>query len=204
MVATTKINLVAIVGPTASGKSALAMKIAKQFSGEIIAADSRTIYRGMDIGTAKPSKADQAAVPHWGLDLAEPGESYSAARFKEYALAKITDISSRGKLPILVGGTGLYIDAVLFDYKFPASDKKEVEFKDVDVAGLQAIINKRGYVVPENSKNRRHLIRTIERQGQTGHRRHDLPPGVLLIGLMPPDNIGLTTVRQLLPLLNLN
>src|SRR6266404_2179467 len=115
MVATEKIKLVTIVGPTASGKSALAMKIAKKFNGEIIAADSRTIYKGMDIGTAKASSIDRQKVPHCGLDLVEPGETYSAARFKKYARAKIDEIQKRNSLPILVGGTGLYIDAVVFD-----------------------------------------------------------------------------------------
>jgi tRNA dimethylallyltransferase len=118
MVATRKIDLVAIVGPTASGKSRLAMEIAKQFNGEIIAADSRTIYKGMDVGTAKPSLADRKNIPHWGIDLIEPGESYSAAKFKDYALDKVADIQERGKLPIIAGGTGLYIDGLLFDFDF--------------------------------------------------------------------------------------
>src|SRR5690606_10027818 len=102
--------LVVIVGPTASGKSATAMCVAKEFNGEIICADSRTIYRGMDIGTAKPSKQDRTEVPHWGLDLVEPGELFTAADFKYYAQQKIAEIRARGRLPIVVGGTGLYVD----------------------------------------------------------------------------------------------
>src|SRR5690349_12623016 len=77
-----ELPLIVIVGPTASGKSATAMRIAEEFDGEIICADSRTIYKGMDVGTAKPSKEDQARVPHWGLDIVEPGESFTAADFK--------------------------------------------------------------------------------------------------------------------------
>ena len=100
--------LVVIVGPTASGKSTLAIELAEQYGGEIICADSRTIYTGMDIGTAKPSAEDQARVPHWGLDLVQPGEPFSAADFKVYAEQKIADIRSRGRIPFLVGGTGLY------------------------------------------------------------------------------------------------
>lgn len=114
--------LVVIVGETASGKSALAMELAKQFDGEIICADSRTIYKGMDIGTAKPSKHDQSEVKHYLLDVVEPGQRYSAAQFKVDALKAIEDISNRGKLPIMVGGTGLYIDAVVFDYGFTGGD----------------------------------------------------------------------------------
>src|SRR3990167_2158954 len=116
-------KLLAIVGPTASGKSALALEIAKKFNGEIICADSRTIYRGMDIGTAKPSKEEQAKVPHWGLDLVDPGQRYNVHQFKTYAEAKTEEIKGRGKLPIIVGGTGLYIDAVLFRYEFESGSK---------------------------------------------------------------------------------
>src|ERR1700681_366809 len=118
-----KPELLVIVGPTASGKSDLALRIAKKFNGEIIAADSRTIYKRMDIGTAKPSHKDQKLVVHWGLDLIEPGESFSAAQFKDYAEAKIAEIRSRGKLPILVGGTGLYIDSILFNFSFIKASK---------------------------------------------------------------------------------
>jgi len=106
--------LVVVLGPTASGKSALAIKLALEFNGELICADSRTLYKGMDIGTAKPSKADQEAVPHHMLDIIEPSERYSAAAFQKRANELIEDIRQRGRRPILVGGTGLYIDAVNF------------------------------------------------------------------------------------------
>jgi len=111
-----KTPLVAIVGETASGKSALALDIAKRLNGEIICADSRTVYKGMDIGTAKPSKAEQTEVPHHLLDVIAPDEKFSVADFKLAANKLIEDITNRGKLPIMVGGTGLYIDSVLFDY----------------------------------------------------------------------------------------
>ncbi|HUC96116.1 MAG TPA: isopentenyl transferase family protein, partial [Candidatus Saccharimonadales bacterium] len=101
------IPLVVIVGPTASGKTGLAIELAKQHRGEIICADSRSIYKGANIGTAKPSKAERANVPHWGLDLVNPGEYFSVADFKEYANKKISEIRSRGNVPFLVGGTGL-------------------------------------------------------------------------------------------------
>src|SRR5215216_6778680 len=110
--------LITIVGPTASGKTSLAVELAEQFGGEIICADSRTVYRGMDIGTAKPSKADQKRVPHWGIDLVDPDQKFSAADFKVYANQKIKEIRARGHIPFLVGGTGLYVDAVIFDYQF--------------------------------------------------------------------------------------
>ncbi len=110
--------LVVIVGPTASGKTALAIKLAEKFNGEILCADSRTVYKGMDIGTAKPSIEEQKHIPHHLLDVAEPNQAFTVADFKRLALTSIEDIHDRGKLPIMVGGSGLYIDAVLFDYKF--------------------------------------------------------------------------------------
>src|SRR5680860_774643 len=91
-----QLPLVVIVGPTASGKTSLAIDLARQFNGEIICADSRSIYKGADIGTAKPSLAEQALVPHWGLDLVEPGKYFTAADFKDYANQKISEIRSRG------------------------------------------------------------------------------------------------------------
>lgn len=135
------------------------MRLAKEFNGEIIAADSRTIYKGMDVGTAKPTSSEQEAVPHWGLDLAEPGQRYSAYDFQRYAEAKLKDIQNRGKLPIVAGGTGLYVDSLLFDYQFspPAAERDE--------------------------HNPRHLKKT----DKTADAR--MRPGVLLIGLMPPDEV---------------
>lgn len=115
-------KLLVIVGPTASGKSDLAMKLARGCDGEIVCADSRTVYRGLDIGTAKPSKADQQEVGHHLLDVVEPDESFTVADFKRLAEQAIEDIQQREKLPILVGGSGLYIDAVLYGYEFPDED----------------------------------------------------------------------------------
>ena len=184
-------RILAIVGPTASGKSDLALKLAKKFNGEVICADSRTIYKDMDLGTAKPTREQQVQVPHWGLDLIEPGEIFSAAQFKKYAQDKIKDIQSRGRLPIMVGGTGLYIDGVLFNFSFIARPGLAMRggLEKLSTQQLQKIIRRYDYPMPENSRNRRHLIRTIERQGQTGSKRTNLPEGVLLIGLLPSDDV---------------
>lgn len=111
--------MIVVVGQTASGKSALSMHLAEKFRGEIICADSRTIYRGMDIGTAKPSLNDQSRVVHHLLNIKNPDETYSALQFKNEAKDVIYAINSKHKLPIMTGGTGLYVDAVLYDYKFP-------------------------------------------------------------------------------------
>ncbi|MDR1032999.1 MAG: tRNA (adenosine(37)-N6)-dimethylallyltransferase MiaA [Candidatus Nomurabacteria bacterium] len=107
-----------IVGPTASGKTGLGIKLAERFGGEIISADSRAIYKYMDIGTAKPTLAERAQVQHWGIDLVEPGDRFTACDFKEYASGKISDIRARGKVPFIVGGTGLYVDTLVYDYRF--------------------------------------------------------------------------------------
>ena len=106
-------NVIAIVGPTASGKSALALRAAERAGGEIVSADSRQVYRGMDIGTAKPSPAEQRAVRHHCIDLVDPGEPYDAARYQRDARAALADIASRGLTAYVVGGTGLYVRALL-------------------------------------------------------------------------------------------
>jgi len=108
-----RIKVAAIVGPTASGKSALSLEIAKALDGEIISCDSMQLYRGMNIGTAKPSDSERALVPHHMIDIVDAGENFSCADYAELAKEKIREISSRGKLPILCGGTGLYLDSVL-------------------------------------------------------------------------------------------
>lgn len=107
-----------ILGPTGSGKTGVSIEIAKAIGGEIISADSRAIYKGMDIGTAKPTIEEMDGVSHWGIDLVEPGERFTVADWKVYTEEKIKEIKARGKVPIIAGGTGLYIDALIYDYHF--------------------------------------------------------------------------------------
>ncbi len=115
-------SVVCIVGPTASGKSDLAQDIAERVEGEIVSADAMQVYRGMDIGTGKLPRAGRR-VPHFGLDLVDPGEPYSAALFQSYARARFTEIAERGHRPFLVGGTGFYVRAAIDDYDFPAGEQ---------------------------------------------------------------------------------
>lgn len=106
-------KLVVITGPTASGKTALGVALARRLGGEVVSADSMQIYRGMDIGTAKPTPEEMQGVPHHMIDIADPAENYSVSRYAKEASACVDDILARGKLPIVVGGTGLYIDSLI-------------------------------------------------------------------------------------------
>ena len=118
-------KVIVIAGPTGSGKTGVSIEIAKEIGGEIISADSRAIYKGMDIGTAKPSMEERDGVPHFGFDLVGPGERFTVADWKEYAECKIEEIRSRGHIPMVVGGTGLYIDALIYDYTFTDEAKSK-------------------------------------------------------------------------------
>ena len=177
-------SLIAIVGETASGKSALALYLAERFGGELICADSRTVYQGLDIGTAKPTAEDRTGVPHYCLDIVRPDQQFSVADFKEAANNAIDDITSRGKLPIMVGGTGLYIDAMLYDYQFRAAADPAVraELNELSVEQLQERLHDLGLPLPENVRNPRHLIRAIETRGQASQ-RGELRPQTLVLGL---------------------
>lgn len=185
-------KLIVIVGPTASGKSDLAMKLAKEFNGEIVAADSRTVYRGMDIGTAKPSRQEMLQVPHHLIDIREPGQPLSAAEFKELALESIADITGRGKLPILVGGSGLYIDSVIYDYRFPATANPKLR-QELEKLSSEELLDRLESVDPEaaatvDRHNRRRVIRAIETAGQPRAKSQDLRPNTLVLGLAVNKN----------------
>ena len=186
-----ELPLVVITGPTASGKTALAVELAGLYNGEIICADSRTVYRGMDIGTAKPSTMEQRQVPHWGLDLVEPGDYFSAAEFKKYAVEKIAEIKSRGHIPFLVGGTGLYIDAVLFDYQFGTSknEKLRSELQQMSLEELYDYCQKNNINLPENYKNKRYVIRAIENNGATISRSDEPVYKNIIVGITTDKNI---------------
>lgn len=186
-----------IVGPTASGKTALAIAIAKKYNGEIICADSRTIYRGLDIGTAKPTKDEQCGIKHYGLDLVNPDETFSAAEFAKNSRVWMEDIKNRGKIPIIVGGTGLYIDAIYYGYSFV--DKADLSFRQeldkLSIEELQSMIGKNGYEMPENYKNKRYLIRTIERAGSKGFSK--MPDkNSIIIGIYPGKEVLVDRINK--------
>lgn len=158
-----KSPLIVITGPTASGKTGLAITLAERYGGEIICADSRTIYKCMDIGTAKPTADERARVPHHLLDVVNPAEKYTAADFQRDAHAAINDIRARGKIPFLVGGTGLYIDAVVREYVWPRRDMDNDSLLLKSVEELQSMINEQHKTMPVNLLNKRHLVNALVR-----------------------------------------
>lgn len=184
-VTSSEIPLIVIVGPTASGKSSVAIELAELYNGEIICADSRTIYKNMDIGTAKPSSADQSRVPHWGLDIVTPGEPFSAADFKAYAVQKIIEIRARGHVPFLVGGTGLYVDGVVFDYQFgPIADptlRSELEARTL--LELYNYCTQHNITLPENDQNKRYVIRAIEQKNINSMRSRQPINNCIIVGI---------------------
>lgn len=177
--------LIVVLGETASGKSALAMDLALRFDGALICADSRTVYRGMDVGTAKPTLKDRQLVQHYCLDVVDPSQRFTVADFKRQAATAIDEITAAGKLPIVVGGTGLYIDALIYDFDFrgPADLALRAELDGLSVDQLQAKLREQGIPLPANQRNPRHLVRALESGGKTGGKAV-LRQNTLLLGLM--------------------
>ena len=163
--------VVCVVGPTASGKTALAQRVAELLDGEVVSADSMQIYRGMDIGTGKILPAERT-VPYWGLDLAEPGEPNSAALIQGYARAAYEDVDARRKRSVLCGGTGLYVRAAIDDYRFPKGEQVDNEVRDRYAAlvrdiGNQALWERLRAADPDSAalihpNNVRRVIRAFE------------------------------------------
>ena len=197
-------RVIAIVGPTASGKTALGIALAKKFDGEVVSADSRQIYRGMDIGTGKPTRAEMDDVPHHLIDIRDPDKDYTVADYQRDATATINEILSRGKLPILVGGTGLYIRSVVENLDVPHVEanpalRARIE-EEIRTEGLENVFKKllerdpdaKGVVDP---KNPRRVVRALEVAIITGEpftaQRRKRPPlfDTLTIGLNPPPDI---------------
>jgi len=169
--------LLVIVGPTAVGKSAVGMELARKLGGEIVSADSMQVYRGMDIGTAKPSQAERAEIPHHLIDVADPDEIFCVARYQEMAREAIRDIAARGRLPIMVGGTGLYVDAVVRGFLFPDegrnSDIRRRLEGEAEVTGSPALHVRLAEVDPVAAErihpnDLRRIVRALEVYEVTG------------------------------------
>ncbi|MDU2830097.1 MAG: tRNA (adenosine(37)-N6)-dimethylallyltransferase MiaA, partial [Anaerococcus sp.] len=175
-----------ITGPTASGKSDFAIKLAKKFDGEIISADSQQIYKDMDIGTNKITEFEMDGICHYGLDIKYPNEDYSVQEFKDMARTLIDQINSKGKLPIIAGGTGFYIDSILFDLNYGTSKKDENLRKELtdlaNIKGNEYIYKKLIEIDPIEAKKYhpnevQRIIRALETFELTGEKPSDLRIG---------------------------
>ena len=170
-------KILVVSGPTASGKTALAVELALAHSGEVVSADSMQIYRRMDIGTAKPTRAEMRGVPHHMLDVADPGEDFSVARYVELAARCVDDILARGKLPIVAGGTGLYIDSLLSGRTFARFDpdsplRRELE-EELARRGGAALLEELARADPDTAarlhpNDGKRIVRALEVYRSTG------------------------------------
>jgi len=184
-------EVVAIVGPTASGKTALSIELAKKYNGEIINGDSMQIYKGLDIGTAKITEEEMQGVPHHLLSFKEPTESFSVADYQKLVRAKISEIKERGKLPIIVGGSGLYVQAVLYDFQFTEEqvdeEARKAYYEELEKLGPEAMHAKLTALDPKTAQtihpnNTRRVIRALEMIELSGvskaseaHNRGEIP-----------------------------
>jgi tRNA dimethylallyltransferase len=168
-------QVICVVGPTASGKTALGVWLAKQYNGEVVSCDSMQIYRRMDIGTAKPTEEEMQGIPHHMIDIADPEEDYSAERYRREAIPVVDDILARGKRPIIVGGTGFYLDALLngHDFAVKSTGWREKWQAKYDAEGIQPLWEALQEVDPESATrlhpmDTKRVIRALEVWYETG------------------------------------
>ena len=169
-------NLICIAGPTASGKTALSIALAKELGGEVVSCDSMQVYRRMNIGTAKPTWAEMAGIPHHMLDVAEPDEDFSVSRYCEMATPIVDDILSRGKTAIITGGTGLYMDALIKGNSFapyPSTGMREKLEAQADKDGMEAMLALLNSIDPDSAArlhlaDRKRILRALEVYYETG------------------------------------
>ena len=192
-------NIICVAGPTASGKTALAVELAKEFNGEVVSCDSMYVYKRMNIGTAKPTAEEMDGIVHHMIDVAEPDEDFSVSKYCEMASPIVDDIVARGKTAIIAGGTGLYMDSLIKgnDFAdFPATGYRQVLEKRVETEGVDPLLQELIQVDPESAahcmNNPRRIIRALEVYHETGititehnRRTREIPPryNPLWIGL---------------------
>ncbi len=160
-------KLIIILGPTASGKSSLAVKLAKKFNGEIISADSRQVYKEMNIGTAKIKEKEMKGIPHYLINILNPDQEFTLSQFKEKTIKIIKDIQKRGKFPFLVGGTGLYIQSIVDNLSIPEIKPNQKLRNQLEKKSAEELFNQLKELDPESikfidQKNKRRIIRALE------------------------------------------
>lgn len=159
--------VIAVIGPTATGKSALAVKISKEIDGEIISADSRQVYRGLTIGSGKITKKEMCGIPHHLIDVANPKKIFTVSDFQSSALKKIEEIHSRNKIPVICGGSGLYIDSIVYESKFPEVPPNRKLRKDLQKKSAEELLEKLKEIDPERADkidphNKVRIVRALE------------------------------------------
>lgn len=195
--------LIAIVGSTATGKSDLAMRVAEYFNGEIVSADSGVVRMHMDIGTAKPSLDMRRQVPHHLIDVVAPDADFTAVDFKKLANEAIESVYAKGKLPLLVGGTGLYVDSVLYDYSFlPAGNSgQRQELNSMSLEALHGLASANGLDLSSVDKqNKRRVIRLIETNGGIAS-KSSLRPRTLILGLQANRDVLVRAIESRIKLM---
>lgn len=208
-----KKKVIAIVGPTAVGKTKLSISIAKEYHGAIISGDSMQVYQGMDIGTAKITAEEMQGIPHYMIDIKNPDEAFSAADFKKHVNMYIETITADGMLPIIVGGSGLYIQAALYNYNFPSHKKDETVTKrlenELHTKGIDPLYARLKKIDPKQAakihpNNHRRVIRALEIYETTGTtmseyqelQELDSPYDIKLIGLEMERETLYTRINQ--------
>jgi len=191
-------NILYIVGPTASGKTALSIELAKEIDAEIVCADSQTVRQDMNIGTAKPTKTEMRGVVHHMIDIIDPYAEFNLKDFIDRAMYIINDIHKRNKNVIVVGGTGLYIDALFFRFALPqlsyTTTDKLADLNNQSIDSLHSIINATSLTMPPNSSNPRHLINVILRAGKTGQKNVPDEKSII-IGINPGREVLLKRIN---------
>ncbi|MFC4023070.1 tRNA (adenosine(37)-N6)-dimethylallyltransferase MiaA [Oceanobacillus longus] len=202
-----KKNVIAIMGPTAVGKTKLSIELAKRFNGEIISGDSMQVYKGLDIGTAKVKRSEMLGIAHHMLDIREPEEEFSVADFKENVQKYINDITSRDKLPIIVGGSGLYIQAALYNYNFSEIKRDDAITKKMEKTivseGIMPLYNRLVEIDPVQAEkihpnNHRRVIRALEIYESTGMTMTAYQESQTMESPYEPILLGLDMERELL------